>query len=461
MSEFITLQVGQCGNQIGAAFWPLALREHGFQRQAQRRGTASEMQDALHSFFHVPEHAPGRLHSLADLTQAGVSARAVCVDMEDSVVARFSRGPLRHLFDSRCLITSYPGSGNNWAEGFHQHGRRHGPRLAEAVRRAAERCDRLHGFVLLYSLSGGTGSGLGSSLLARLADLYPHVDRLVTCVYPAGSEDVVTAPYNVALATRELLRHATCVFPVHNKALVEMCEHLKTSSGCPETSRFVAGCKPFQDMNSIIVNMLLHLTSGSRFPGSLNVDVSELATNMVPFPGLHFVASSFSPVNLGGGGKAAATSGPDLCVAAVSRRNQLTGTDPWGGVLLAAALAGRGSVSLADLRGYVDRLCKRRRFVPWGPVVKVGLCRVPAAGQTASLLALANSSSTAALFSDAASQFAKLYRRKAHAHHYLKVEGFDEEDFKDSEHSLLESASRYREMENVQKVTKPRLRVLA
>lgn len=26
--EFITVQVGQCGNQIGHRFWELALREH-------------------------------------------------------------------------------------------------------------------------------------------------------------------------------------------------------------------------------------------------------------------------------------------------------------------------------------------------------------------------------------------------------------------------------------------------
>ena len=26
--EIITIQVGQCGNQIGAAFWDLVLREH-------------------------------------------------------------------------------------------------------------------------------------------------------------------------------------------------------------------------------------------------------------------------------------------------------------------------------------------------------------------------------------------------------------------------------------------------
>jgi len=36
-------------------------------------------------------------------------------------------------------------------------------------------------------------------------------------VYPSGHEDVITAPYNVTLATRVLLEHATCVLPADNK----------------------------------------------------------------------------------------------------------------------------------------------------------------------------------------------------------------------------------------------------
>ena len=41
--------------------------------------------------------------------------------------------------------------------------------------------------------------------------------RFVSCVYPAGNEDVITAPYNTVLSTRELTEHASCVFPVDNK----------------------------------------------------------------------------------------------------------------------------------------------------------------------------------------------------------------------------------------------------
>lgn len=38
--------------------------------------------------------------------------------------------------------------------------------------------------------------------------------------------------------------------------------------------------------------------SGSRFPGNLNMDMNEIATNLVPYPKLHYIFSSVSPLTL-------------------------------------------------------------------------------------------------------------------------------------------------------------------
>lgn len=43
--ELITVQVGQCGNQIGCRFWELALREHA----AYNQGGVYD--DAISTFF--------------------------------------------------------------------------------------------------------------------------------------------------------------------------------------------------------------------------------------------------------------------------------------------------------------------------------------------------------------------------------------------------------------------------
>ena len=54
--------------------------------------------------------------------------------------------------------------------------------------------------------------------------------------------------------------------------------------------------RAFDGMNGIAANMLLHLTSSVRFEGALNVDLNEITTNLVPFPRLHFLLASLSPL---------------------------------------------------------------------------------------------------------------------------------------------------------------------
>lgn len=99
--------------------------------------------------------------------------------MEDSVVDRYHNGPLKSLFDKTCTIKNYPGSGNNWAEGYLTHGSKYRNIIENVLRRSVEMCNGLHGFLLMYSVGGGTGSGLGSYVLQLLEELYPNIDRYV------------------------------------------------------------------------------------------------------------------------------------------------------------------------------------------------------------------------------------------------------------------------------------------
>ncbi|XP_066996281.2 tubulin epsilon chain isoform X2 [Anabrus simplex] len=407
MSEFITIQVGQCGNQIGSAFWPHVLQEYGIQipresgywprNQHHQVQPRPHLNDAFHSFFYCPDGDAGTtLKTLRDLENAKIKARAVCIDMEDSVVARYRSGHLRNLFDAASLLTNYPGSANNW---------------------------------------------------------------LVTCVYPGGIEDVITAPYNVILSMKELTDHASCVLPVDNKALLDICSRLRSGHGSSDMPK-----KPFDDMNTVVVNMLLHLTSGSRFPGTLNVDMNEVATNLVPFPGLQYISSSLSPLS-----SAAMLSLPpgrsmksdEMFNGVWSRDNQLVKLDTLGGILLGTAFIARGALTLSDVRRNVARLQEKAKFISWNHnAVKVGMCSVPPPGLSSSLLGLFNTSSMVNLFKDVVQKFNKLYCRKAHVHHYLQVDGFSENHFKDSLNSIQDIISSYKELETREPIVLPRMQVL-
>ncbi|XP_032674365.1 tubulin epsilon chain-like isoform X2 [Odontomachus brunneus] len=473
MSQFVTVQIGQCGNQIGSAFWPLALHEYGIQTtgnvnllKIQRTHVKhiKDLSDGFSSFFHVPGSVDSmHFQSVADLNTAKVRARSVLIDMEDSVVSRFKQGPLRRLFDQTCVVTNYPGSGNNWAVGYHVHYREYRDRLEESIRHTVEKCDRLHGFLLMHSLGGGTGSGLGTATLKLLENNYPRVERLVSCVYPISMQDVVTAPYNTLLATRELVEHATCVFPIENKALLDICNAQTNKRDNTSQINYNASCKPFQDMNSIIVNMLLHLT---RFPGSLNMDMNEVATNLVPYPKLHYIFSSICPVTL---------AAPNMCnmqqtrlqdelfINAWSRNNQLIKLDPLQrtSVILAAAHIARGNTTLTDMKRNIERFQSKAKFTSWSKdCMKIGLCSIPPAGHTSSLLCLLNSSTMSLLFKDIIQEFSKLYRKKAHVHHYTQVHGFDETHFDESKECILDLCERYTEIRSMDKTNISRLRVI-
>lgn len=477
MSQFITIQVGQCGNQIGSAFWPLVLHEYGIQTtsseinflktQKNYNKNINDLCDAFNSFFYVPKfNSDLAFKTVSELVSAKVKARAVLIDMEDSVVARFKQGPLRNLFDQTCTVTNYPGSANNWAVGYHTHGGNYHDEISETIRKTVEKCDCLHGFLITHSLGGGTGSGLGTATLKILADNYNHVDRFVSCVYPAGTEDVITSPYNVLLATKQLTDFATCVFPAENKALQDICYGHTKKKENSDQAKYNASCRPFQDMNSIIVNMLLHLTSGSRFSGSLNTDMNELATNLVPYPNLHYIFSSVSPATLTAPAIAMSQKTrflDELFTTAWSRNNQMIKADPFqtDSVILGAAHIVRGDTALTDIRKNISRFQSKVNFTEWSKeVMKVGLCSVPPAGHPVSLLSLINSTSMSSMLLEVIRQFDKLYKKKAHVHHYLQVDNFEEDHFRESRNSAINVYEGYMELQNQKPINEPRLRLI-
>ena len=222
MRELITVQVGQCGNQIGCRFWELALREHS------AHSPSFTFDDSMSTFFRN-ESRSGSACSVGSEVDC-LRARAVLVDMEEGVVNRVSNGPLGGLFDATEFVTDVSGAGNNWAYGYSVCGPQYGAAVMEQVRRQAERCDSLQSLFLLHSIGGGTGSGLGTYILGQLADHFPLVCRFATSVFPSEDDDVITSPYNAILSASELIKHADCVMPVENQALQDIVERIDAAT---------------------------------------------------------------------------------------------------------------------------------------------------------------------------------------------------------------------------------------
>ena len=107
--EIITIQVGQCGNQIGLAFWNLLLKEHCIETQS------SLFNESFSSFFKnldsnnklVPvyksiKRKSSDLLSLNKIDQ--IKARAVIIDTEEGVINQIKKSKLGDLFNTKQVI---------------------------------------------------------------------------------------------------------------------------------------------------------------------------------------------------------------------------------------------------------------------------------------------------------------------------------------------------------------------
>ncbi|KAF8305808.1 tubulin-alpha I [Trypanosoma cruzi] len=50
----------------------------------------------------------------------------------------------------------------------------------------------------------------------------------------------------------------------------------------------------YTNLNRLIGQVVSALTASLRFDGALNVDLTEFQTNLVPYPRIHFVLTSYA-----------------------------------------------------------------------------------------------------------------------------------------------------------------------
>jgi tubulin epsilon len=506
--ELITIQIGQCGNQIGCRFWDLALREHAshtkdgiyneamstFFRNVDSRyehlpdvknvDSGDEKDNFQDPFRYKRSNTAGTMFKnernnkkdqrsrrkplqIAEKIHT-LKARAILVDMEEGVLNSILKDNLGTLFDEQQLISDVSGSGNNWAHGHEVYGKKYANAILESIRRAAECCDSLQSFFLIHSMGGGTGSGLGTYILEQLKDNFEDVYRFTTAVFPSEDDDVITSPYNSVLALRELVEHADCVLPIDNQSLYDLTKksnelmektnryrNLRSSSSFefnPSTNIVANNAKkesrkPFDQMNNIAANLLTNLTCSMRFEGNLNVDLNEITMNLVPYPKLHFLLSSVSPLILPKDIGVAPRSIDAMFSEVISKEFQLMKSDPKHSKYLAMGLLVRGDIEISDINRNIVKLRNEIDMIYWNEDgFKVGSCSMPPVNQPYSLLCLANNCCIKDTFSEMEGRFMKLYKKKAHLHHY--TEYMELSQFQNSLESLKSLIDEYNILQN-------------
>ena len=429
MNEIICIQVGQCGNQIGAKFWEVISDEHGIDPTGTYHGDSDLQLERINVFYN-------------EATGGKYVPRAVLVDLAPGTMDSVRSGPFGQIFRPDNFVFGQSGAGNNWAKGFYTEGTELVDSVMDVVRKEAESCDCLQGFILFHSIGGGTGSGMGSFILSKLREEYP--DRMIATVsvFPSSKvSDTVVEPYNATLAINQLIKNADLTFCIDNEVLYDICfRTLKLTT------------PTYADLNHLISATMSGITTCLRFPnpGGGAGTLRELATSLVPFPRLHFLMPGFAPLTSRGSQQYRALTVPELTQQMFDAKNMMAACDPRHGRYLSVQAMFRGRMSMKEVDEQMLNVQNQNSsyFVEWIPDnVKTRVCEIPPRGLKMSAIFLGNTTAIHELFKRISEQFTEMFRRKAFLHWYTG-EGMDEMEFTEAESNMNDLISEYQQLQD-------------
>jgi len=435
MRECLSIHIGQAGCQIGNSCWELYCLEHGIQPDGQMPSdnTKGGGDDSFNTFFSetgAGKHVP----------------RAVFIDLEPTVVDEVRTGTYRQLFHPEQLISGKEDAANNYARGHYTVGKEMVEQCLGRIRKLADQCTGLQGFLLFHSFGGGTGSGFTSLLMERLSVDYGKKSKLEFAIYPAPQiSTAMVEPYNSILTTHTTLEHSDCAFMVDNEAVYDICRR-----------NLDIEMPSYTNLNRLMGQIVSSITASLRFDGALNVDLTEFQTNLVPYPRIHFPLTTYAPVI-----SAEKACHEQLTVGEITNTcfepdNQMVKCDPRHGKYMACCLLFRGDVVPKDVNAAIATIKTKRtiQFVDWCPTgFKVGINYQPPTVVPGGDLAkvqravcmLSNTTAIAEAWARLDHKFDLMYAKRAFVHWYVG-EGMEEGEFSEAREDLAALEKDYEEV---------------
>ncbi|KAL2302265.1 hypothetical protein Nmel_009686 [Mimus melanotis] len=415
--ECISVHVGQAGVQMGNTCWELYCLEHGIQPDGQMPSdkTIGGGDDSFTTFFcetGAGKHVP----------------RAIFVDLEPTVIDEVRGGVYRQLFHPEQLITGKEDAANNYARGHYTIGKEIIDQVLDRIRKLADQCTGLQGFLVFHSFGGGTGSGFTSLLMERLSVDYGKKSKLEFSIYPAPQvSTAVVEPYNSILTTHTTLEHSDCAFMVDNEAIYDICR------------RNLDIERPtYTNLNRLISQIVSSITASLRFDGALNVDLTEFQTNLVPYPRIHFPLATYAPVISAEKAYHEQLSVAEITNSCFEPANQMVKCDPRHGKYMACCLLYRGDVVPKDVNAAIATIKTKRsiQFVDWCPTgfkVQRAVCM------------LSNTTAIAEAWARLDHKFDLMYAKRAFVHWYVG-EGMEEGEFSEAREDMAALEKDYEEV---------------
>jgi len=435
MREVISVHLGQAGIQAGNSCWELYCLEHGIDPDGMMPSDTSVgvANDSFNTFF---SETPSGKHV----------PRSIYVDLEPTVCDEVRSGKYGALYHPESIISGKEDAANNYARGHYTIGKELVDTVLDRIRKLADNCTGLQGFLVFHATGGGTGSGLGSLLLERLSVDYGRKSKLSFAVSPSPQvSTAVVEPYNSVLSTHALLEHTDCTFCLDNEALYDVCR------------RNLDIERPtYQNLNRLIAQVTSALTAGLRFEGALNVDLNDFQTTLVAYPRIHFMLTSYAPVISREKAFHEMLSVAEITNSVFEPNNMMTKCDPRHGKYMACCLMYRGDVVPKDVNASIATIKTKRtiQFVDWCPTgFKTGInsCKpytVPGgdlAEVNRAVCMVANTTAIVEALSRIDHKFDLMYAKRAFVHWYVG-EGMEEGEFSEAREDLAALEKDYEEV---------------
>ncbi|KAH0473027.1 MAG: uncharacterized protein KVP18_000351 [Porospora cf. gigantea A] len=422
MREIISLHIGQAGVQTGGVAWDLFCLEHGIGPDGTKEAEI-DLGNNCNTFFQ--ETASGHF-----------VPRALMIDLEPSVLDELRCGKSKELYNPDYMINGQEDAANNFARGHFTTGKDIADDVMERIRRIIDQCAGLQGFIIYHAVGGGTGSGLCALLSEMIDTEYPRKPKFHFATWPSPQmATAVVEPYNAVLATHSLLECSQVSVVLDNEAIYEIC---RKQLGIERPA--------YHNLNHLVCQTVSSITASLRFNGALNMDINEFQTNLVPYPRIHFMLSSYAPIISAKKAAHEKMSISDITTAAFEPGSMMAMCDPRHGKYMACTLMYRGDCAPNDITKAITAVRQKAaiRFVDWCPTgFKTGINSQAPVSVEGSELAkvpravamISNSTALSTVFERLTQKFDLMFTKRAFVHWYVG-EGMEECEFSEAREDL-------------------------